>query len=45
MTEIPSDLIDAVAGIAPGSRLDLLRRERSDIRRHIQGTHEAPLLA
>ena len=41
MTEIPSDLIDAVAGIAPGSRLDLLRRERSDIRRHIQGTHEA----
>ena len=38
------DVIDAVAGIAPGSRFDRLRRRRGDVFRHVQGSHDVLLL-
>ncbi|MEU7896347.1 CMD domain protein [Nonomuraea sp. NPDC049152] len=36
-----TDIIDQLVGIAPGSRLDVLRRRRPDAREHAQRTHEA----
>ncbi|MFD1940082.1 CMD domain protein [Nonomuraea mangrovi] len=36
-----TDIIDQLAGIAPGSRLDVLRRRRPDAREHAQRTYEA----
>ncbi|WP_108717803.1 alkylhydroperoxidase domain protein [Miniimonas sp. S16] len=35
------DLVDAVVGIAPGSRLDALRRGRDVARTHTQASHDA----
>lgn len=35
------DLIDRLAGIAPASPLALLRRQRPDIRAHMQGAYDA----
>ena len=43
MTE-PDDLLDDILGIAPGSRLDALRRSRPEARRHAQGAHRELLL-
>lgn len=38
---IPSDLIDELVGIAPGSRLDALRAERPQARANAQTSYEA----
>jgi CMD domain protein len=38
---MPDDAIDALAGIAPGSALDALRRRRPLTRTHSQASHEA----
>ena len=38
------DVIDAIAGIAPGSVLDRLRRRRGEVFRHTQGSHDVLLL-
>jgi CMD domain protein len=38
------DVVDAIAGIAPGSPLDRLRRRRGEVFRHTQGSHDALLL-
>lgn len=40
----PTDVIDTLAGIAPGSALDLLRRERGEIRDRTQGAYRELLL-
>ena len=37
------DVVDAIAGIAPGSPIDRLRRRRGDVFRHTQGSHDALL--
>jgi CMD domain protein len=37
------DVIDAIAGVAPGSRIDRLRRRRGDVFRHVQGSHDVLL--
>jgi CMD domain protein len=37
------DVINAIAGIAPGSRLDRLRRRRGDAFRHVQDSQNALL--
>jgi CMD domain protein len=44
MSEAPDDVIDAIAGIAPGSRLAELRRQRAEVFRHSQGSHDVLLL-
>jgi CMD domain protein len=36
-----SDVIDALAGLTPGSALAALRRQRPDVVKHIQGSDEA----
>jgi CMD domain protein len=38
---MPDDTIDALAGIAPGSALDALRRRRPLTRTHSEATHQA----
>jgi CMD domain protein len=38
------DVVDAIAGIAPGSPIDRLRRRRGEVFRHTQGSHDALLL-
>ncbi len=35
------DVIDHLAGIAPGSRLDAVRHQRPEARRHAQASHDA----
>lgn len=35
-----SDLIDRLAGIAPGAPLDALRRQRPDVAAHTQGSYD-----
>jgi CMD domain protein len=39
-----TDVIDAIAGLAPGSRLAELRRQRAEVFRHSQGSHDVLLL-
>ncbi|MFE3451560.1 hypothetical protein ACFXJ8_21815 [Nonomuraea sp. NPDC059194] len=36
-----TDIVDRLAGIDPGSRLDVLRRRRQDAREYAQRTYEA----
>jgi CMD domain protein len=36
-----SDIIDQLAGIAPGSRLDALRAERPEVKRRTQSSYDA----
>ncbi|MFI5015082.1 MAG: CMD domain protein [Hyphomicrobiales bacterium] len=38
------DVIDEIAGIEPGSRLAELRRQRAEVFRHSQGSHDVLLL-
>ena len=42
MTQSP-DIIDQLAGIAPGSPLDMLRRQRPEVARYSQGSYEVLL--
>jgi CMD domain protein len=44
MSETPDDVIDAIAGLAAGSRLAELRRQRAEVFRHSQGSHDVLLL-
>lgn len=37
------DVTDAIAGVAPGSRIDRLRRRRGEVFRHVQGSHDVLL--
>ena len=41
MTELPPDVMDALAGLAPGSALFALRRQRPEVVRHINGSDDA----
>lgn len=36
-----SDVIDALVGIAPGSKLDVIRAQRSEARKHAQASYDA----
>ncbi|WP_376097881.1 CMD domain protein [Roseomonas sp. CCTCC AB2023176] len=40
----PEDLIDDLLGMAPGSPLDALRRQRPEARRHAQGAYRELLM-
>jgi len=44
MTQEPTDVVDAIAGLEPGSPLAALRRRRPDVSRHSQGSHDVLLL-
>jgi uncharacterized protein YciW len=36
-----SDVIDTLVGIAPGSKLDAIRAQRSEARKHAQASYDA----
>jgi len=44
MSEIDADVIDEIAGLELGSRLAELRRQRAEVFRHAQGSHDVLLL-